>query len=256
MSRVKASIIAVIAGGAALVVALAAPGPTPATAPADAPAGGSQNHAHGHDGAERRAASVSAPEAARAAVPAPPVFRRETAPEEVAEEREVRADAVAYHAGRTNAFFDASEFRKKFREAEPQRLSALRAALLDPGSLDELPAAASLAADPPVAVTDRMAMLDLMGELSGEDDDALAALVDIILAPIDVRKPDHVKRVLLVEKYEALSHLAHKNWERARSVFARIGGEGLRDALRPALIEGLAAGGVPYEQAAAMAAES
>jgi len=62
------------------------------------------------------------------------------------------------------------------------------------------------------------------------------------------------KRVLLVEKYEALSHLAHKNWERARSVFARIGGEGLRDALRPALIEGLAAGGVPYEQAAAMAA--
>lgn len=261
MPRLKSPIFAVLACGAALVVALTASGPVPATASADVPAGtatGSQKHYQRHDG-ENRATSVSTPEAAHTTVLAPPVFPRETTSGDVAEAREraeVRADAVAYHEGRTNAFFDASEFRKKFREAGPQRLSTLRAALLDPGSLDDLPSAISFASDPPMAVTERMAMLDLMGELSGEEDDALAALIDIILAPIDVRKPDHVKRVLLVEKYEALSHLANKNWERARSVFARIDGEGLRDALRPALIEGLAATGMPYEQAAAMAAES
>ena len=94
-----------------------------------------------------------------------------------------------------------------------------------------------------------MATLDLLGDLAGEDEDACELLIELLLEPIDLKLPDHVKRVLVAERYEAMTRLASIDWERARTTFQRLPFQGLRDVLRPALAEGLAASGLPYEDA-------
>lgn len=251
MSRFVVSTVTIVACVAALVAASVLSPPE-----ATGPARGAGEPRAGQPARQEREGARS--EVARPAPRSPTrvVQDPNVAPEAEPDDRPpAQSAAVEYHEGRRNAFFDPGEFRQRLREASPELLRGLRSALLDAGTLDELPAGTQFARDTPSAVTDRMAMIDLLGDLADEDEDAVAALIEVIKAPIDVRKPEHVKRVLLVEKYEALSLLANKDWKRAQGVFAELRGEGIKEVLRPAMIEGLAAAGVPYEQAAAMAAE-
>lgn len=174
-------------------------------------------------------------------------------PDAEAERVALRDEARAYRVGATNAFFHERSFRAAFLAQADRRLPAMRAAMQNVDGLLELGVELDIAAAPPPAVTDRMATLDLLGDLAAEDDDSAALLVELILDPIDPRLPDHVKRILVAERYEAMIRLASIDWERARSTFQRLPMASLRDILRPALAEGLAAAGLPYEEAFAAA---
>ena len=174
-------------------------------------------------------------------------------PDVEAERAAVREEARAYRVGATNAFFHERSFRAAFLAQADRKLPAVRAAMRDVDGLLELGVELDIAAAPPPAVTDRMATLDLLGDLAAEDEDSCALLIELILDPIDVSLPDHVKRILVAERYEAMIRLASLDWERARSTFQRLSIAGLRDVLRPALAEGLAAAGLPYENAFAVA---
>lgn len=174
-------------------------------------------------------------------------------PDAEAERVALRDEARAYRVGATNAFFHERSFRAAFLAQADRKLPAMRATIQGLDGLLELGVEVDIAAAPPPAVTDRMATLDLLGDLAAEDEDSAALLIELILDPIDPSLPDHVKRILVAERYEAMIRLASIDWERARSTFQRLPIAGLRDVLRPALAEGLAAAGLPYEDAFAAA---
>lgn len=170
-------------------------------------------------------------------------------PDVEAERAALHAEVRAYKHGATNVFFHEQSFRRAFLAQAGRKLPAMRASMRDVEGLLELPEELDIALTPPAAVTDRMATLDLLGDLAGEDEDACELLIELLLEPIDLKLPDHVKRVLVAERYEAMTRLASIDWERARTTFQRLPFQGLRDVLRPALAEGLAASGLPYEDA-------
>lgn len=170
-------------------------------------------------------------------------------PDVDAERAALHAEVRAYKHGATNAFFHEKTFRSAFLAQADRKLPAMRASMQDVDGLLELAKEVDIALTPPTAVTDRMATLDLLGDLAGEDEDACALMIELLLEPIDLKLPDHVKRILVAERYEAMIRLASIDWERARSTFQRLPFQGLRDVLRPALAEGLAAAGLPYEDA-------
>lgn len=174
-------------------------------------------------------------------------------PDMEAERAALREEVRAYRVGATNAFFHERSFHAAFLAQANRKLPAMRAAMRDVNGLLELGVESDIAAAPPLAVTDRMATLDLLGDLAAEDEDSCTLLIELILDPIDASLPNHVKRILVAERYEAMIRLASLDWERARSTFQRLPIAGLRDVLRPALAEGLAAAGLPYEDAFAAA---
>jgi hypothetical protein len=168
--------------------------------------------------------------------------------------QELRALAMQHWRGRSNAFFQEEDSRLSFAELGEVGLAGLHQQLSSVEDLQALPADVDFMRDRPAAAMERMAMLDLLGELAEQDPAALSKLADLARAPIDRNLPDHVKRVLVVERHEVLTNLARLDWMQAASSFAELPGEGLRELLRPALIEGLMSGGMAHEEAQRLAA--
>lgn len=186
------------------------------------------------------------------ALPAPAVI---PADEYLAPPRDIsrpRAVAGAYWRARSNAFTDEEAFLAAASQ-ERSLVADLQGELSRTDALVMLPAEVQFLRDAPPEIVERMQMLDLLGGLAEESPDALDALVEIALVPIDHDLPPQAIRALVGEKYDALVELARIDWPTAASTFERLDGQVLQRLLRPALISGLERAGKDREDAIRLA---
>ena len=164
--------------------------------------------------------------------------------------------AWSYYQGLNNAFFDRDAFLRELPQGGAPLIVPLRGVLMDPRPLMGLRPDVQVSQEKPPVVMQRMAMLDLLGSLArrpgGQDSavarDARFALGAIVSGPWDRELPEHVKRVALAERYDALVRLALADGEFAIRITQGLTPETLRDRLHPALVDGLRASGVPSEE--------
>ena len=164
--------------------------------------------------------------------------------------------AWSYYQGLNNAFFDKEAFLRGLPQGGALLIGPLRQALLDARPLLGLRTDVPISQEKPHEVMQRMAMLDLLGALarrSGSQQEpvareARAALGAIVVSPWEHGLPEHVKRVLLAERYDALVRLARSDGELAIRTAQSVTPAVLRERLHPALLDGLRASGMPSEE--------
>ncbi|AKT39371.1 hypothetical protein [Chondromyces crocatus] len=206
---------------------------------------------------ERHAAPPPAPAQATSPSPRTDGLGSERSPEEAPDaEHEarvaIRQAAWQYRAGRQNIFFDEVAFLDALPLRDPRYLSRLRDELTRADELHALPSGTRFSTDRPAAIVERMAMLDLLAELAHRDDEAIEAMVDLLLAPIDGASSEVARKALVGERYDLLVALVQADRSAAFEAFTRIPHEGLRRLLKPALLKGLYELGLSVEAADAM----
>lgn len=164
----------------------------------------------------------------------------------------VREAARTYREGKENAFFDETAFIKAFGAEGKQNIDAIRDELRHTEQIAALPSDVRFMADAPEEVLERMAMIDLLGESSKESPEAVKALVEIAMSPLDASLPPQAIQVIVGEKFDAFVELARHNWTTAVSTFSLLQNEAIKQAMRPALIGGLLDIGTPREEALRM----
>lgn len=156
--------------------------------------------------------------------------------------RSARQVAQEYRLGRMNLFFNEKQFLQQIVGSE--LVDELGHELIDVEELKHLPPTTSYRINQPPIVLERMAMIDLLGDLSDRDPRARDELMAVILEPIDSKLPDHLKRLLVGEKSDALTALTKRDQAFGLAVYANVSGDTLKALLRPALIRGLYDAGI------------
>lgn len=151
-------------------------------------------------------------------------------------------------SGRSDIFFDELQTTKVFRQGGPRWVAALRSELENTEAVEALPVGVIYTESRPQVVVQRMAMIDLLDELAKDDPTALHSMFELAEQPIDSGLPDHVKRVLIGERYDLLFRLVQHDQEGAFALFGSYPG-GQQKTLLPALVGGLEEAHVSNEAA-------
>lgn len=164
----------------------------------------------------------------------------------------IREKAMSFYVGQDNVFFDELKYLKQFWE-EDRNFAQLRREFLLTNSLNTLDAEAKLFSQRPRPVMERIAMLDILKGYLEHDvgEDARHAAKQALESIVDMSLPrnisDQTKRILVMEKYEALQLLAQYQPEQAILSFRHLNNEPLARLLLPALNDGLVRAGLSPE---------
>jgi hypothetical protein len=160
-----------------------------------------------------------------------------------------------WRAGKNNAFFRAETFAQTWARAEPELPERLMDFLMDTHALRSLPDDEDYSATRPELLLNRMAAIDMLEALAQIDEPAAVReraeddLAEFINRRVPLDFPDTLKRVVVAEKHDALTALAHVNTGRALTLFASLQSPALAALLEDALVGGLVDSGVPRTEA-------
>lgn len=160
----------------------------------------------------------------------------------------IRAAVLRYSEGRFNAFIDEESVLPELTRTSKRWAVMLSDWLGDTSELEALPADIQFQRNRPKAILERMSMIDLLTQAARTDPQARQALVAAVEAPISPELPVHVKRALVGERYDILFRLAQFDTKSAVSLFSSFPAAA-QDVLRPALLSGLAEGGISQDEA-------
>lgn len=166
--------------------------------------------------------------------------------------KSIRERSLSFYVGRDNVFFDELSNLKQIWEQD-KNLAQLRQEFLRTNSLDALDADANLFSQRPRPVMERIAMLDVLKGYLEHDvgqnarHTARQALEEIVVSSLPPNVSDQTKKILVMEKYEALLLLAQYQPEQAVLTFKSLNNPLLARLLLPALSDGLARAGLAPE---------
>lgn len=166
--------------------------------------------------------------------------------------KSVRERALSFYVGRDNVFFDELSNLKQIWEQD-RNLAQLRQEFLRTSSLDALDADANLFSQRPRPVMERIAMLDVLKGYLEHDvgqnarHTARQALEEIVVSSVPHNVSEQTKKILVMEKYEALQLLAQYQPDQAVLTFKSLNNPLLARLLLPALSDGLARAGLAPE---------
>ncbi|HET6346325.1 MAG TPA: hypothetical protein VFH51_15430 [Myxococcota bacterium] len=160
-----------------------------------------------------------------------------------------------WRAGKNNAFFRADTYAQTWARAEPELPERLMDFLMDTHALRSLPDEEDFSATRPDLLLNRMAAVDMLEALAQIDEPAAVReraeddLAEFINRRVPLDFPDTLKRLVVAEKHDALTALAHVNTGRALALYASLQSPALAALLEDALIGGLVDSGVPRAEA-------
>jgi hypothetical protein len=160
-----------------------------------------------------------------------------------------------WRAGKNNAFFRADTYAQTWARAEPELPERLMDFLMDTHALRGLPDDEDFSATRPALLLNRMAAVDMLEALAQIDEPAAVReraeddLAEFINRRVALDFPDSLKRVVVAEKHDALTALAHVNTGRALTLYASLQSPALAALLEDALVGGLVDSGVPRTEA-------